>query len=69
MKKDELKQRLATFIISKRNGTPLRVFAQKHGLSFASVSRIEKLEQNVTINTLEELCKAFKCDIDELFPK
>lgn len=69
MKQDELKERLAKFIRSKRDDMPLRAFAQKHGLSFASVSRIEKLEQNVTIRTLEELCRAFKCDIDELFPK
>jgi transcriptional regulator with XRE-family HTH domain len=69
MKQDGLKQRLATFIKLKRDGMPLRAFAQKYGLSFASISRIEKLEQNVTINTLEGLCRAFKCDVDELFPK
>jgi transcriptional regulator with XRE-family HTH domain len=69
MKQYKLKERLAKFISSKRDGMPLRAFAQKYGLSFASISRIEKLEQNVTINTLEGLCRAFKCDVDELFPK
>ena len=30
--------------------------------------RIENLEQNVTIDTLEQLCRAFHVDIAELFP-
>ncbi len=30
--------------------------------------RIENLEQNVTLDSLEQLCKAFHVDIAELFP-
>ncbi|TQV87359.1 helix-turn-helix domain-containing protein [Aliikangiella coralliicola] len=69
MKQHELRKRLAKFLKLKRGTTPLRNFAKQHGMSFASVSRIEKLEQNVTLDTLEHMCKAFKCDIEDLFPK
>lgn len=30
--------------------------------------RIENLDQNVTLETLEQLCKAFHVDVAELFP-
>jgi len=69
MQQYDLRKRLAKFMRFRRGDMALRVFAKKHGLSFSSVSRIEKLEQNVTIDTLEEICKAFRCDIDELFPR
>lgn len=69
MKQYDLRKRLAKFMKLKRGDMALRAFAKRHGLSFSSVSRIEKLEQNVTIDTLESMCKAFHCDVDELFPK
>ena len=46
----------------------LREFAARYGLSKDTVRRMEAGEQNVTIDTLEHLCKVFRCDIAELFP-
>jgi len=53
---------------SKRGNTPLRRFAGRYGLSRATVARIESETQNVTIDTLEHLCKVFKCGVSDLFP-
>jgi transcriptional regulator with XRE-family HTH domain len=63
-----LHKRLSVFIRQKRGDTPLSEFALKCGLSKATISRIENVEQNVTLDTLEHLCKVFKCNIEDLFP-
>lgn len=63
------RRNLAKFITEKRGNQPLRDFARHCGLSKTTVSRIEKEEQNVTIDTLEHLCKVFHCDIQDLFPR
>ncbi len=42
-------------------------FARKLGLGRSTINRIEMAEQNVTIKTLEQLTKALKCDIGDLF--
>jgi DNA-binding XRE family transcriptional regulator len=64
-----LKRRLAKYIRSRRGNASQKEFARKIGVAQSTIMRIENEDQNVTINTLEQLCKAFKCDIDELFPK
>lgn len=69
MRQNELRKRLAKYMKLKRGDMTFRDFAKKYRLSFATVSRIEKLEQNVTIDTLNDLCKTFKCDVSDLFPK
>ncbi len=48
---------------------PLRAFAARYGLKKDTVMRIEHCDQNVTINTLEDICRAFNCDIGDLFPR
>lgn len=63
-----LREKLAKFMREKRGDTPLREFAGRYGLSKATVSRIENTDQNVTVDTLEHLCKVFKCNIEDLFP-
>ncbi|BFM18913.1 hypothetical protein R50073_50960 (plasmid) [Maricurvus nonylphenolicus] len=64
----QLRGRLAIFIKTKRGDQPLRDFAKRYGLSKDTVSRIESEEQNVTIDTLQHMCKVFHCDISDLFP-
>lgn len=44
----------------------MRDFAKKVGLSKTSINRIENEEQNVTVDTLEHLCKKFKCSTKDL---
>ncbi len=63
-----LRQRLAKFIRDKRGGTPQREFARKIGLAQSTIMRIENLDQNVTLETLEQLCNVFHADVPDLFP-
>lgn len=63
-----LRQRLAKFIKEKRGNSSQREFARKIGLSQSTIMRIENHEQNVTLITLEQLCKYYRVDIADLFP-
>jgi len=63
-----LRTRLAAFIRNARGDVPQRVFARKLGVAQSTIMRIENEDQNVTIDTLEQLCKAFHVDIGDLFP-
>lgn len=65
----QLRQRLALFIRSKRGSTPQRDFARKIGVAQSTIMRIENLDQNVTLDTLEHLCRTFHADIGDLFPR
>ncbi len=47
---------------------PQREFARKIGLAQSTIMRIENLEQNVTLKTLEHLCKTYRIDVGDLFP-
>lgn len=63
-----LRSRLAAFIRQRRGNTPQRVFARKMGVAQSTIMRIENEDQNVTLQTLEQLCKAFHVDVGDLFP-
>jgi DNA-binding XRE family transcriptional regulator len=63
-----LRSRLAAFIRQRRGSMPQRIFARKIGLAQSSIMRIENEDQNVTLETLETLCKTFQVDVAELFP-
>jgi transcriptional regulator with XRE-family HTH domain len=63
-----LRKRLAAFIRQKRAGVPQRVFARKTGVAQSTIMRIENEDQNITLDTLEQLCKAFNVDVGDLFP-
>ena len=60
---------LATEMKRRRGDLSMRDFAVKAGLSKTSLQRIENEDQNVTIDTLEHLCKKFKCDVGDLLGK
>lgn len=64
----QLRERLARFIREKRGDIPQREFARKIGVAQSTIMRIENLDQNVTIKTLESLCQTFHLDIGDLFP-
>lgn len=63
-----LRARLAVFIRNARGDVPQRVFARKMGVAQSTIMRIENEDQNVTLDTLEQLCKAFRIDVADLFP-
>ena len=54
--------------LKKERGDMSQVqFARRIGVSKSSLNRMEIADQNVTLRTLEHLCKVLKCDIGELF--
>jgi len=63
----DLARRLSDNLRKKRGLKTQEVFARKLGISRVSLTRIENCEQNVSLKTLQQLCKALKCDIGDLF--
>jgi len=42
-------------------------YARKLGISSSSLNRIELGEQNVSLKTLDQLCRRLKCSVGDLF--
>ena len=63
-----LRARLAVFVRTRRGDATQRDFARKTGVAQSTIMRIENEDQNVTLKTLEQLCRAFNLDVGELFP-
>ena len=63
-----LNARLARGLASFRGDASQNQFAKKLGISNASLNRIENRVQNVSLRTLETLCRRLDCDIADLFP-
>jgi len=63
-----LAARLARGLASVRGDASQNQFAKKLGISNASLNRIENQVQNVSLKTLEVLCRRLNCDIVDLFP-
>jgi len=64
-----LAETLATNIRMRRGEKTQEAFARKLGISQATLARLESGAQNTTIKTLQQICKALRCDIGELFKK
>ena len=62
-----LQKRLGRFLRQKRGELTLSVYARKLGISSSSLHRIEMGEQNVTLDTLEQLLKRLKCRVSDVF--
>src|SRR5688572_30755597 len=62
-----LRKRLAKRLRELRGETSQLQFTRKLGLSQSSYNRMEMGQQNVTVDTLEVLCKRLKCDVGDLF--
>lgn len=60
---------LAKNIRALRGDKTQDAFARKLGISQATLARLESGAQNTTIKTLQQICKAMRCDIGELFKK
>jgi len=59
--------RLGKRLRELRGQEPQLQFSRKLGISNSSLNRMEQGEQNVSLKTLEVLCKRLKCDISDLF--
>ena len=66
---DNLAIRLGQRLQELRGEEPQLQFSKKLGISNSSLNRMEQGEQNVSLKTLETLCKRLKCDVGDLFPK
>ena len=64
----KLARRLAKKVRGLRGDVPQMRFCRKLGISNTSLHRIEMADQNVSLKTLEVLCKKLKCDVGDLFP-
>lgn len=62
-----LAQRLGIRLRELRGEESQLQFSKKLGISNSSLNRMELGEQNVSLNTLEVLCKRLKCDVGDLF--
>jgi transcriptional regulator with XRE-family HTH domain len=54
--------------LKKRRGKHTQeAFARKLGISRATLTWLENSAQNTTIDTLEQIAKALRCEVYELF--
>lgn len=63
-----LTERLAHRLKVLRGDASQLQFAKRLGVSKSSLHRMEQGEQNVSLKTLDTLCRRLKCDISDLFP-
>ena len=59
--------RLGKRLRELRGEEPQLQFAKKLGISKSSLNRMELGEQNVSLKTLDTLCRRLKRDVGELF--
>jgi len=62
-----LENQLGTFLRKKRGDLTYKQFARKLGTSASTLHRMELSQQNVTIKTLDQICKRLKCKISDIF--
>ena len=63
-----LARRLARGLATFRGEQSQNQFARKLGISNATLNRLENRVQNVSLKTLETLCRRLNCDLADLFP-
>jgi len=63
----KLADRLARNIRVLRGHQTQTAFARRLGISQATLARLENGAQNTTLSTLEQITKALRCDVGELF--
>ena len=64
---ESLAKRLGNRLRELRDEESQLQFAKRLGISKSSLNRIEIGQQNVSLATLETLCKRLKCDVEDLF--
>ena len=64
---DRLAKQLAKFLRKRRGELTYQQFARKLGLSDSTLHRMEMVEQNVTLKTLEQICSRLKCRVSDIF--
>ena len=67
MAKKRLAKQLAQFLRKQRGDLTFQQFSRKTGMSDSTLHRLELAEQNITLNTLEQLSDRLKCSVADLF--
>jgi DNA-binding Xre family transcriptional regulator len=67
MAQKRLAKQLAVFLKKRRGNTTFQQFSRKIGISDSTLHRLELGEQNVTLQTLEQICDRLKCSVSEIF--
>jgi transcriptional regulator with XRE-family HTH domain len=63
----QLRKQLAEFLKRKRGDQTFQQFARKIGLSDSTLQRIEMMEQNVTIDTIQHIVDRLRCKTSDIF--
>lgn len=63
----QLRQDLAKFLRAKRGKRTLAQFARKTGISTSTLQRLEIGDQNITIDTLEQILNRLGSDVHDIF--
>ena len=63
----QLRKQLAESLKKKRGNQTFQQFARKTGLSDSTLQRIEMMEQNVTIDTIEQIVDRLRCKVSDIF--
>jgi DNA-binding Xre family transcriptional regulator len=67
MAQRRLAKQLAAFLKERRGTLTFQQFSRKMGISDSTLHRLELGEQNITLQTLEQICDRLKCSISEIF--
>jgi transcriptional regulator with XRE-family HTH domain len=64
----KLRKQLAEFLKKQRGDQTFQQFGRKIGLSDSTLQRIEMMEQNVTIDTIQHILDRLRCKVSDIFP-
>jgi DNA-binding Xre family transcriptional regulator len=63
----QLRKELAEFLKKKRGEQTFAKFSRKIGLSTSTLQRIEMMQQNVSIDTLQQIVNRLRCRMSDIF--
>jgi len=64
-----LRKQLADFLRKRRGDQTFAEFSRKLGLSSSTLQRMEMMQQNVTIDSLQTLVDRLGAQISDIFPE
>ncbi|MEM7283912.1 MAG: helix-turn-helix domain-containing protein [Pseudomonadota bacterium] len=64
--KGYLRRQLADGLKKHRGGMSQNKFAKKLSVDGSTLNRLENCAQNVTIDTLEQICRDLRCELSDL---
>lgn len=63
-----LRKQLGAYLRERRGERTLRDFGREAGLSTSTLQRLEMGEQNITVDTLENVLRKLKASVRDVFP-